>query len=165
MTHNLELDTLKIRLTDPKLASLDLRVRVQRVLRQLILEGVLAPGSRLPATRTLCKSLGISRDTVEMAYVQLQLDGYLSRREGSGSFVSEKIGPSLRGARKRQPLVPNQAPALSARGAQILASGGVSDQQVVKAFATGLPETRTFPVGIWERLHRQALKDYRPNQL
>lgn len=164
MTHNLELDTLKIRLTDPKLASLDLRVRVQRVLRQLILEGILAPGSRLPATRTLCKSLGISRDTVEMAYVQLQLDGYLCRREGSGSFVSEKIGPSLLGARKRQPVVANQA-ALSARGAQILASGGVTDQQVVKAFATGLPETRTFPVGIWERLHRQALKDYRPNLL
>lgn len=61
--------------------------------------------------------------------------------------------------------MPNQAPALSARGAQILASGGVSDQQVVKAFATGLPETRTFPVDIWERLHRQALKDYRPNLL
>lgn len=165
MTHNLELDTLKIRLTDPKLASLDLRVRVQRVLRQLILEGILAPGSRLPATRTLGKSLGISRDTVEMAYVQLQLDGYLCRREGSGSYVSEKIGPSLLGARKRQPVVANQVAALSARGAQILASGGVTDQQVVKAFATGLPETRTFPVGIWERLHRQALKDYRPNLL
>lgn len=48
MTHNLELDTLKIRLTDPKLASLDLRVRVQRVLRQLILEGILRPAVGCP---------------------------------------------------------------------------------------------------------------------
>lgn len=102
MTHNFELDTLKIRLADSKLASLDLRVRVQRVLRQLIFEGVLAPGCRLPATRTLSRSLGMSRDTAEIAYVQLQLDGYLCRREGSGSFVSEKIGPSLRGVRRRK---------------------------------------------------------------
>ncbi|MDY7530774.1 PLP-dependent aminotransferase family protein [Pseudomonas sp. Bout1] len=165
MTHNFELDTLKIRLADPKLATLDLRVRVQRVLRQLILEGVLAPGSRLPATRTLSRSLGISRDTVEIAYVQLQLDGYLSRREGSGSFVSEKIGPSLLGVRQRKPVPISLSGALSARGAQILASGGVNDQQVVKAFATGLPETRTFPTGVWERLQRQVLKDCRDSVL
>ncbi len=165
MTHNLELDTLKIRLADPKIAALDLRVRVQRVLRQLILEGILAPGSRLPATRTLARSLGISRDTVEIAYVQLQLDGYLCRREGSGSFVSERIGPGLRGVRQHKPVPVSLAATLSTRGADILASGGVSDQQVVKAFATGLPETRTFPVGIWERLHRQTLKDYPPGLL
>lgn len=165
MTHNFELDTLKIRLADSKLASLDLRVRVQRVLRQLILEGVLAPGCRLPATRTLSRSLGMSRDTVEIAYVQLQLDGYLCRREGSGSFVSEKIGPSLRGVRRRKSTPVSVCAALSARGADILASGGVCDQQVVKAFATGLPETRTFPVDIWERLQRQTLKDCRSSVL
>lgn len=171
MPHNFELDTLKIRIADPKLAPLELRVRVQRALRQLILDGVLAPGSRLPATRTLAQSLGVSRDTVEMAYVQLQLDGYIVRREGSGSFVSEKIGPSLRGTRTRKvnlaglPPRADGAVALSARGADILASGGVADQQEVKAFATGLPETRTFPMNIWERLQRQALKDYRPSAL
>ncbi len=172
MTSNFELDTLKIRIADPKLASLELRVRVQRALRQLILDGTLAPGSRLPATRTLAKSLSVSRDTVEMAYVQLRLDGYIFRREGSGSFVSDKIGPSLLGTRKSKgrpyatPLAAAGAtPALSSRGAEILASGGVSDQQFVKAFGTGLPETRTFPVDIWERLQRQVLKDYRPSVL
>lgn len=172
MTNHPELETLKIRIADPKLSSLELRVRVQRALRQLILEGVLAPGARLPATRTLSQSLGLSRDTVETAYVQLQLDGYLCRRAGSGSFVSDKIWPSLLGTRQKKgkvfaPLRPQlgASVALSTRGANILASGGVADQQSVKAFATGLPETRTFPVAVWERLQRQALKEHRPSVL
>lgn len=169
MHNNLELDTLKIRIADPKLASLELRVRVQRALRQLILDGVLAPGSRLPSTRTLSKSLAMSRDTVEMAYVQLQLDGYISRSKGSGSFISDKIGTNLLGtAHKKKTSLPMSAssPAdISTRGADILAGGGVSDHQVVKAFATGLPETRTFPMEIWERLQRQVAKDYRSSVL
>ena len=157
MTAQFELDTLKIRLAAPELAALDLRVRVQRALRQLILDGVLAPGLRLPATRALAQSLGVSRDTVEMAYAQLRLDGYIQRQTGSGSFVSPTIGASLLGkpAAALPPLSAQPVP-LSARGAHILASGGVADQQSVNAFATGLPETRAFPLDVWERLRRQA---------
>ncbi|SDM43029.1 GntR family transcriptional regulator / MocR family aminotransferase [Janthinobacterium sp. OK676] len=161
MTPQFELDTLKIRIAAPELAALDLRVRVQRALRQLILDGVLAPGLRLPATRALAQSLGVSRDTVEMAYAQLRLDGYIQRQAGSGSFVSPTIGASLLGKPAVAPLsMPAQPVALSARGAQILASGGVADQQTVKAFATGLPETRAFPLDVWERLRRQAAGEH-----
>jgi len=157
MTPQFELDTLKIRIAAPELAALDLRVRVQRALRQLILDGVLAPGLRLPATRALAQSLGVSRDTVEMAYAQLRLDGYIQRQAGSGSFVSQTIGASLLG-KPSSALQPASAQpvALSVRGAHILASGGVADQQSVKAFVTGLPETRAFPLDVWERLRRQA---------
>ena len=168
MKLNFELDTLKMRIADPALHTLELRVRVQRALRQLILDGVLPPGCRLPATRSLSSSLNLSRDTVEMAYVQLQLDGYICRRPGSGSYVSSKIGPDLHGQpqKKRHAGAPRStpavvAPALSQRGAQILASGGVTDQQRVQAFVTGLPETRSFPMALWERLQRQAQKDCR----
>lgn len=168
MAHTFELDTLKIRLADPALATLELRVQLQRALRELIVQGVLAQGSRLPASRTLAKSLGLSRDTVEMAYVQLQLDGLICRRAGSGSYVAEQVGPNLLGARAARTLAPPRPPSeldLSRRGAAILASGGVNDQQQVKAFVTGLPETRNFPLDTWDRLQRQALKDYRASVL
>lgn len=166
MTPQFELDTLKIRLAAPELAALDLRVRVQRALRQLILDGVLAPGLRLPATRALAQSLGVSRDTVEMAYAQLRLDGYIQRQTGSGSFVSPTIGASLLGKPAAAlPPLSAQPVALSARGAQILASGGVTDQQSVNAFATGLPETRAFPLDVWERLRRQAAGEHRAGVL
>jgi len=116
--------------------------------------------------------LGVARDTVENAYVQLHRDGFIVRREGSGSYVCEAIGTELRGASRRrikaQAVKTSQAvpgAGLSLRGRMILDSGGVNDQQVIKAFATGLPETRSFPTDVWERLQRQVMKDYRSSVL
>ena len=168
MAKTFELETLKIRLNDAEFALLDLHQRIQRALRALIIEGALGPGLKLPATRALAKSLGIARDTVENAYGQLHRDGFIVRREGSGSYVCETVGAQLRGAArqrlKRQDSRRDAAEpgtGLSRRGRMIFDSGGVSDQQVLKAFATGLPETRSFPTDVWERLQRQAMKDYR----
>ncbi|CAB5511280.1 HTH-type transcriptional regulatory protein GabR [Achromobacter anxifer] len=171
MTKTFELDTLKMRMGDAELQRLDLHQRIHRALRALILDGALGPGVRLPATRTLAKSLGVARDTVENAYVPLHRDGYIVRREGSGSYVSETVGAELRGAARRRAKLDHKrglelpGAGLSRRGRAILDSGGVADQQVIKAFATGLPETRTFPTDVWERLQRQVLKDYRAHVL
>ena len=171
MAKTFELDTLKMRMNDAELQRLDLHQRIQRALCALILDGALGPGLRLPATRGLAKSLGVARDTVENAYVQLHRDGYIVRREGSGSYVSETVGTELRGAARRRAkrdqrsAVAQPGVGLSRRGRMILDSGGVADQQVIKAFATGLPETRTFPTDVWERLQRQVLKDYRAHVL
>ena len=171
MAKTFELETLQMRLDDAQLRQLDLHQRIQRALRALILDGALAPGLKLPATRVLAKSLGVARDTVENAYVQLHRDGFIVRREGSGSYVCEAIGAELRGASRRrqaQAVKTSQAApgaGLSQRGRMILDSGGVNDQQVIKAFATGLPETRSFPTDVWERLQRQVMKDYRSSVL
>ncbi len=171
MAKTFELDTLKIRLNDADLLRLDLNQRIQRALRALILDTALAPGVKLPATRVLARSLGVSRDTVENAYVQLHRDGYIVRREGSGSYVSDSVAIPLRGAapRRARPDAAGRAAepgaGLSRRGRAILDSGGVADQQSIKAFATGLPETRNFPLEIWERLQRQASRDYRASML
>ncbi|MCV6821468.1 winged helix-turn-helix domain-containing protein, partial [Achromobacter ruhlandii] len=104
MSKTFALETLKIRMGDADLAPLDLHLRIQRALRALVLDGDLDPGVKLPATRALAQSLGVARDTVENAYVQLQRDGFIARRKGSGSYVSETIGAELRGsARRRAP--------------------------------------------------------------
>ncbi|WP_313023944.1 MocR-like pyridoxine biosynthesis transcription factor PdxR [Pseudomonas lopnurensis] len=172
MTRAFELETLKIRMNDADLQLLDLHQRIQRALRALILDGALDPGMKLPATRMLAKSLCVARDTVENAYVQLHRDGFIVRREGSGSYVSKTIGTELRGAARRRMKLQDQkqganepGSGLSRRGRMIFESGGVTDQQAIKAFATGLPETRSFPTDVWERLQRQALKDYRSHVL
>ena len=57
-------------------------------MRQLILDGALEAGR--PCPRALARSLGVSRDTVEAAYGQLHVEGFILRRVGSGSFVSER---------------------------------------------------------------------------
>ena len=91
MSKAFELETLKIRMADADLQWLDLHQRIQRALGALILDGALGAGVKLPATRTLAQSLGVARDTVENAYVQLHRDGFISRRKGSGSYVSATL--------------------------------------------------------------------------
>jgi GntR family transcriptional regulator/MocR family aminotransferase len=85
-----QLESVKAWIGDPAHGALPLHARVQRAIRQLILDGALDVGRPLPASRALAKSLGVSRDTVESAYSQLHAEGFIERRVGSGTFVSER---------------------------------------------------------------------------
>jgi GntR family transcriptional regulator/MocR family aminotransferase len=55
--------------------------------RHSIVSGNLPAGTRLPAVRTLARSLGVNRGTVENAYAELIADGLLTSRQGSGYYV------------------------------------------------------------------------------
>ena len=59
-----------------------------RSLKSAILDGRFAAGTRLPASRTLARELDVSRNTVLAAYEQLQAEGFLVGRVGSGSYVA-----------------------------------------------------------------------------
>jgi GntR family transcriptional regulator/MocR family aminotransferase len=61
--------------------------QIEAYLRQQILSGSLAAGTRLPATRQLAQALGISRITVKNAYAILESDGLVGGKEGSGTYV------------------------------------------------------------------------------
>ena len=54
--------------------------------------GILAPGSRLPAERTLADQLGISRSTLRQALTALVQSGHLTatRGRGGGTFVTDR---------------------------------------------------------------------------
>ncbi len=70
-----------------------MRARMEHALREAVLNGRLAPGSRLPSTRTLCAQLGVSRGVVVDAYAQLAAEGYLQTRRGAGTTVAASILP------------------------------------------------------------------------
>ncbi|MNF67591.1 HTH-type transcriptional regulatory protein GabR [compost metagenome] len=156
-----QLESVKAWLTHPAHAGQPLHTRIQRAIRQLILDRAIGPGKPLPASRALARSLGVSRDTVEAAYVQLHAEGFIVRRVGSGSFVSEmtEFSPGRRSPRRDTHLL-NPMPNLSKRGAAMFRSGGVREHLAPRPFAPGVPETRTFPIQLWERLQRQVLKDF-----
>jgi GntR family transcriptional regulator/MocR family aminotransferase len=156
-----QLESVQAWMAHPANATMPLHARIQRAIRQLILDGVLGPGKPLPATRGLAKALGVSRDTIEAAYIQLHAEGFIERRVGSGSFVAEisAFQPGQRRSR-RDSLLRNQAPNLSKRGAAMFSGGGVRDILAPRPFTHGIPETREFPLQLWERLERQVLKDY-----
>jgi GntR family transcriptional regulator len=73
-------------------------VRKQVLTRQRVLELIeqLQVGQAIPSERRLSSELGISRLTVRAALDDLVRDGYLERRHGAGTFVSEpKIAQQL----------------------------------------------------------------------
>ncbi|MBA1264295.1 PLP-dependent aminotransferase family protein [Stutzerimonas stutzeri] len=155
-----QLESVKAWLGDPAHAALPLHARIQRAIRQLILDGALDVGKPLPATRTLAKSLGVSRDTVESAYGQLHLEGFIERRVGSGSFVSQRVQRLPGRGVAARARVSREALRLSQRGSAIFQGGGVRDFLTPRPFVPGVPETRGFPLQTWERLERQVLKEY-----
>ena len=79
-------------------------------LQEAIEAGRVARGTRLPSTRSLATSLGVSRNTVLTAYAELTARGLVRGRRGSGVFVSGRQG-SVRGFDLRRVMRESQYPA------------------------------------------------------
>ncbi len=72
-------------------SSLPLYQQLQRALREAIENGVIAPQDALPPERDLAEMLGVSRITVRKAIDELAEEGLLVRKQGSGTFVSNRV--------------------------------------------------------------------------
>ena len=59
---------------------------------ELILQGVLRPGDRLPSERDLAKKVDVSRPILRDALKTLEERGLLATRHGGGTFVADVIG-------------------------------------------------------------------------
>ncbi|GGX67602.1 MocR-like pyridoxine biosynthesis transcription factor PdxR [Streptomyces anandii] len=105
-------------------------------LREAVRTGRLAPGTRLPSSRTLAADLGIARNTVADAYADLVAEGWLTARQGSGTRVADRApaAPPAEAAR------PRRAP-------------GAPTHDLVP----GTPDLASFPRAEWLRAARRAL--------
>lgn len=65
--------------------------QIKAHLQQGILSGSFAPDTRLPASRQLARDLGVNRITVETAYSELEADGLIYSRVGSGRYVLHSV--------------------------------------------------------------------------
>jgi GntR family transcriptional regulator/MocR family aminotransferase len=72
-------------------SSLSLQNQIRRKLVDGIVSGAFPGGTRLPSSRKLAEQLGVSRNTVVLAYEQLVEEGFLDSRERSGLFVNENV--------------------------------------------------------------------------
>ena len=60
------------------------------LLRTMIADNGLLPGSRLPSERALTEKLNIGRSSLRRAFDTLEREGVIWRRVGQGTFVSEE---------------------------------------------------------------------------
>jgi len=66
-----------------------LAAQVSTQVRAAVTDGVLHAGERLPSTRDLAATLGVSRTVVTSAYASLFAEGWLEGRHGSGTYVAD----------------------------------------------------------------------------
>lgn len=64
-------------------------------IEDLILNGLLMPGDKLPAERELSKDLQVSRTSLRDALIKLEARGLLQARHSGGTLVRDIIGPTL----------------------------------------------------------------------
>ncbi|NDJ22300.1 aminotransferase class I/II-fold pyridoxal phosphate-dependent enzyme [Nostoc sp. B(2019)] len=137
-------------------AALPLHRQVYEELRQAILLGRLVPGQRLPSTRSLSQSLGISRATVTQSYEQLLSEGYLEATPGSGTFVCHQIPDDLLNTVPIQSTskVANLSLPLSTYGAGLTnrALFRLPEPQAQINFSYGRPAFDRFPIDLWRKL-------------
>ena len=141
-----------------------LQEQLYRALQQRIVSGRLASGVRLPASRYLAASLGVSRNTVSVALDQLKAEGYLDSRVGSGVFVSEQLPRRLEATSEVVTVSERQLSHLSDYGSvlsQVPVEPGIKDMP----FAPGVPDLKAFPMAVWSRvmrrhIDRMALQSY-----
>ncbi|MFC0601169.1 PLP-dependent aminotransferase family protein [Streptomyces palmae] len=114
------------------------RATLIRALRDAVRGGRLAPGTRLPSSRTLAADLGIARNTVADAYGELVAEGWLTARQGSGTRVARRaIPPEPAGPRVMRPALAATRPRYDA--------------------TPGKPDVSAFPRADWLAAARRAL--------
>jgi GntR family transcriptional regulator len=101
-------------------------------IRNAIETGVLQPGDALPALRALAQELVVSPNTVVKAYAELESEGLIDIRHGSGAYVSVKRGMRPRVDRLR--VAQDRVRALIAR----LRADGLSDEELHRMFEAEL---------------------------
>lgn len=115
--------------------------QIEAGLRDAIRERRIAPGQRLPPTRTLASDLGVARALVLAAYEQLAAEGWLDARVGSGTYVRRSIPDP--------PWPPPTTPPAQ--------TGGQPSERF--DFFPGHPALAEFPRSAWAHATRHVLRD------
>jgi len=127
-------------------------------LRDSILSGSLEPGQRLLSSRTLASQMGISRNTVLQAYLQLEVEGYIRASQGSGHYVSSLLAYAPPATAATSGAARTSAPP-TIRNAFEFVPASLRQPIPAVPFRINLPELETFPVDTWARLQAAVLRE------
>ena len=114
---------------------------IYRQLRAEITGGQRKAGEKLPSKRALAQTLGVSLNTVETAYHQLESEGYIQPRPKSGFYVLPLEHLPGGGRVEHTALQRPRRPAAAVD------------------FSTGAVDAARFPMTVWQRLVRGALAE------
>lgn len=138
-------------------------------IRRAILSGRFRSGERVPSTRALSESLGISRATVTLAYEFLLSEGYLQSTTGSGTYVCRQLPETLMRTNlkdgKHRASLETEKPKRSSRRLSKYGSYlkerpwldyGEDEPEI--QFSFGRPDMEQFPFKTWIQIASQIAK-------
>ena len=146
------------RLNDNAEASLQTRIR--EMLISAVMEGHLTEGDPIPSTRKMARRIGVSRNTVTLAYQALVSDGFLKARDRSGFYVDMEAARPVKTppARTERGDAPDWAARLVMRpGEQDNISKPVGWSAADYPFIYGQVDANLFPIAEWRECVRQAM--------
>ncbi|MBV1901976.1 MAG: PLP-dependent aminotransferase family protein, partial [Kordiimonadaceae bacterium] len=116
-------------------------------LREAVLTGKLAAGTRLPASRHLAAQHSVSRNTILAAYEQMVAEGYMETRQGAGTYVSTQIPDYF-----TEPARPKPKQGSDTQAMPTTSQSAYSDLTL----RSGAPALDQFPLDLWARLTSSA---------
>lgn len=112
--------------------------RVFNALRDRIAHGYWAPGTRLPSHRELAAEFGVAPLTMRQVLAELEGQGLVTRRSGSGTFVREATAQTVLIVDSGSTLGAFLADYLARAGLQALHASGPADALAILAKDEGV---------------------------
>lgn len=124
-------------------STLPMYQQVYRYIKAQIVSGKIGENSKLPSVRQLAEMLQVSRNTSQLAYEQLQAEGYIRSEYKKGYYVQASISELL-------PI------------SEIIRHTKASSKSIVNPtidFQAGAVDGNNFPLAKWRSLSNKVLKD------
>lgn len=123
-------------------SGLPIYLQLMEQIKHAIETGALRPGEQLPTLRKLAEALVMNPNTVVRAYRELQHEGIIELRHGSGAYISESVAGQVKVTRKAQIIVQSALERLIALG--------LTEDEVRRLFENelGLLRAQTIPEGV-----------------
>ena len=103
--------------------------QIKENLRHQIISGILTPGDKLPSVRELATQLSINPNTIQRAYNELELEGFIISVLGKGNYVSSDFSRDPKKIEKLKDTLRKTVIELRFMG--------VSDEELEKLIKTG----------------------------
>ncbi|HEX8119115.1 MAG TPA: GntR family transcriptional regulator [Pyrinomonadaceae bacterium] len=85
---------------DPS-SGLPIYIQIAQQIKTAVAMGRLQPEDPLPSVRQLAVELAVNPNTVARAYLDLEIEGVIYKRQGAGTFVSSQGVEMSKGERRR----------------------------------------------------------------
>jgi len=123
-----------------------LYIQIYSQIKKEILDGVLKECQILAGSRSLAKTLKVSRNTVDNAYSQLLAEGYISPQKGIGHIVMKV--PEIKVRERQKPLIVNRTQS----------NNNINRHKVLFDLTNSSYTSDLFPKNLWKRYTLECLE-------